>query len=269
MIELDDTNLRRLQLIELELLVEVDRICKKCGIKYIIYAGTLLGAVRHAGFIPWDDDADVAFLRPEYEKFRVACEKELDTDRFYFQDHRNTLGYRWGYGKLRRKNTLFLRENQEYMPYEQGIFIDLFPMDGVPANYLLRSIHCFQCFCIRKVLWSKVGRDADKSTIKRFIYRMLNKIPDRKIFGVYESLIERSNRIDAEMVRILTFPTATKDFGYFKKWFENTEVIEFENIEFSGSANPVQFLTFAYGDFMELPPKEKRKVHPVSELKLL
>ena len=93
MIHLTDIQLRRLQMIELELLQEVDRICSKCNIHYNIIAGTLLGAVRHGGFIPWDDDADVALLRPEYEKFCEACEKELDTDRFYFQDHRNTPGY--------------------------------------------------------------------------------------------------------------------------------------------------------------------------------
>ena len=73
MIELTKEQLRQLQLIQLEMLVEVDRICKKCNIHYSIIAGTLLGAVRHGGYIPWDDDADVALLRPEYEKFRMAC----------------------------------------------------------------------------------------------------------------------------------------------------------------------------------------------------
>ena len=110
MIQFDNETLRQVQLIQLEMLIEVDRICKKCNIKYNIIAGTLLGAIRHGGFIPWDDDADVALLRPEYENFRAACKTELDKSRFYFQDHRNTKGYRWGYGKLRRKNTLFLRE---------------------------------------------------------------------------------------------------------------------------------------------------------------
>ena len=72
MLELDHVTLRKVQMIELELLEEVHRICKKCGIHYNIIAGTLLGAVRHKGFIPWDDDADVAMLRPEYENFRRA-----------------------------------------------------------------------------------------------------------------------------------------------------------------------------------------------------
>ena len=157
MMQIDNDTLRQIQMIQLELLVEVDRICKKCRIKYNIIAGTLLGAVRHGGYIPWDDDADVAFLRSEYERFRQAVKTELDDTRFYFQDNRRTKGYRWGYGKLRRKNTLFLREYQEHMPYKQGIFIDIFPLDGVPDNYILRSIKNFECFCVRKILWSKVG----------------------------------------------------------------------------------------------------------------
>ena len=97
MVQLSDEMLRQLQLIQLEMLIEVDRICKKCNIKYNIIAGTLLGAIRHGGYIPWDDDADVALLRSEYEKFRIVCKTELDKTRFIFQDHRNTIGYRWGY----------------------------------------------------------------------------------------------------------------------------------------------------------------------------
>lgn len=96
MIQLDDNKLRQLQKIEIEMLLEIDRICRKHKINYTIIGGTLLGAVRHGGFIPWDDDADVAMLRPEYERFCKVCEKELDNTRFYFQDMDNTPGYRWG-----------------------------------------------------------------------------------------------------------------------------------------------------------------------------
>lgn len=129
--QIDDAELQKIQEIQKELIAEVDRICKKCGIHYNMVGGTMLGAIRHGDYIPWDDDADIGFLRREYEKFRKACKTELDTDRFYMQDLRDTEGYRWGYGKLRRKNTEFVRLNQEFMPYEQGISIDLMPFDNV------------------------------------------------------------------------------------------------------------------------------------------
>lgn len=269
MIELDNEKLRQVQLIQLEMLSEVDRICKKCGIKYNIIAGTLLGAIRHKGYIPWDDDADVALLRDEYEKFRKACETELDTSRFLFQDHRNTEGYRWGYGKLRRKDTLFLREHQEHMPYMQGVFIDIFPLDNVPNNYILRCIHNFKCFCIRKALWSEVGKISDKKWIKRKIYKLVNKISLDYIFKVYDKLMKKGNKKVSKYVRILTFPTPNKTYGYLKKWYENSIDIEFEGRNFKGIEEYDEYLTFKFGDYMTLPPKEKRKVHPVSEIKLI
>lgn len=266
---IDNETLRKIQLIQLEMLQEVDRICKKCNIHYNIIAGTLLGAVRHGGYIPWDDDADVALLRDEYEKFRTACETELDTTRFYFQDHRNTPGYRWGYGKLRRKDTLFLREHQEHMPYEQGIFIDVFPLDGVPNNYLLRSIKNFECFCVRKILWSKVGKIADKSVLKRNWFTLLDRIPEEKIFQYYHGMIKRANKKETELVRILMFPTPNNVWGYYRRWYEESQDIEFEGVIFQGIKEYDEYLSFKFGKYMELPPEEKRKVHPVSELKLI
>lgn len=269
MIEISKEQLRQIQMIQLEMLQEVDRICRKCGIKYNIIAGTLLGAVRHGGYIPWDDDADVAFLRPEYEKFRKACKTELDTSRFYFQDHRNTKGYRWGYGKLRRKNTLFLREHQEHMPYEQGVFIDIFPLDGVPDNYIMRSIKNFECFCVRKVLWSRVGKISDKNFFCRGIYRLLDKIPEKVIFSYFHGMIGVANRKPTRMVRILTFPTPNAAWGYYRSWYENSVKIVFEGIEFEGIKDYNSYLNFKFGNYMELPPMDKRKVHPVSKLILL
>ena len=268
MIHLSEEMLRQLQMIELEMLIEVDRICKKCGIHYNIIAGTLLGAVRHKGFIPWDDDADIAMVRPEYEKFREACKTELDTSRFYFQDHRNSRGYRWGYGKLRRKDTLFLRENQEHMPYQQGVFIDIFPLDGVPDNYLLRCVQNFHCFCVRKILWSAVGRVSDKRPLMRLWYRVLYRIPESLVFFHYHNMVCRSNKKRTKMVRILMFPTPNKAYGYYRKWYEESEPILFEEKEFCGIKDYDGYLSFKFGNYMELPPAEQRKVHPVSKIRL-
>lgn len=269
MIQLTEQQLRRLQETELELLVEADRICRKCGIHYNIIAGTLLGAVRHGGFIPWDDDADIALLRDEYERFREACRTELDTSRFYFQDHTNTPGYRWGYGKLRRKGTTFLREHQEHMPYEQGVFIDVFPLDNVPEAPIARQLYSLHCYVIRKLLWSEVGRRADRSVLRRLLFRVLSCVPHEAIFAHYEHFLRQGNCYPSRWVRILTFPTPTRDEGYLRAWYEHSAPIDFEGKTFSGIADYDSYLRFKFGDYHTLPPLAQRKVHPVSQIKLL
>lgn len=255
-------------MVELELLKEVDRICNKCGIKYNIIAGTMLGAVRHGGFIPWDDDADVAMLREEYEKFRAACRTELNGTKYYFQDHQETEGYRWGYGKLRRRDTLFLREHQEHMPYEQGVFIDVFPIDAVPQSWFGRTLKNVQCFAVRKILWSKVGKIAEKSALKRMIFGALSRIPEKDVLRYYDKMVEKAKKTKSQWGRILLFPTPNKQYGYLRRWYETKADILFEGEIFPGIADYDKYLTFKFGDYRSLPPVEKRKAHPVSKIKL-
>ena len=264
----DEKTLRGIQLIQLEMLKEVDRICRENDIEYTIIAGTMLGAVRHGGYIPWDDDADVAMLRPEYLRFRKICETALDHERFTFQDHVCTPGYRWGYGKLRRKGTQFVREHQEHMPYEQGIFIDIFPLDNVPEPYILRTLKNFECFCVRKILWSKVGKIADRSPLKRTVYRLLDKIPEEKILQYDEGMITRAAKTSSGMVRILMFPTPNREYMYYKRWYTERKEIRFEDGIFYGPKDADGYLSFKFGDYMALPPEKDRKNHPVSVLQL-
>lgn len=260
--------LRAVQLTQLELLQEAKRVCEKCGIRYTIIAGTLLGAVRHGGYIPWDDDADIAMLRGEYERFREACNRFLNHEKFYFQDDRNTEGYRWGYGKLRKKGTLFLREGQEDMPYEQGIFIDIFPLDYVSDNYLVRTLQNFKCFCIRKILWSRVGKNVDSNPLKRIVYRVLNQIPEAYVKKCFNKYIRKCVKEETEWVRILMLPTPNRQYGYLEEWYVKTKPIAFEGIEFNGIEAYNDYLSFKFGNYMELPPESERKAHPVSRLEL-
>lgn len=266
--QINDEELKQIQEIQIELISEVDRICKKCGIQYNMVGGTMLGAIRHKGHIPWDDDADIGFLRNEYEKFREACKTELDYTKFYMQDFRDTPGYRWGYGKLRRKDTKFLRLGQEDMPYEQGIFIDLMPFDPVPDGKVARRWHFFRCFLYRKTFWSQIGKKWEKNTFYRSLYKMLNLISEKRIKRSFEKFILKNKDRNTKLVRILTFPTPKKCFGYERRWYEDLNEYPFNRLNLPGAKDYDGYLKVKYGSYMELPPENKRIVHPISELKL-
>lgn len=267
MIILDNNSLRKLQLIELEILIEIDRICKKNHINYSLTGGTLLGAVRHGGFIPWDDDADISMLRSEYQKFQEACKKDLDVNRFYFQDIENTKGYRWGYAKIRRRNSIFLRENQEDMPYDQGIFVDIFPRDGVPDGVISQKIHAVLCFLVRKMMWSAVGRKTAERRIQKWIYQLLYIMSEENMPEIYQRLVEFSNKKRTKYVRALTFPLPNHLKGYEKKWYQKYTKIYFEGYEFQVEAFYRKWLSQEFGEYMKLPPVEQRKMHPITKIK--
>lgn len=262
---LSPDELKQLQSIELELLIEFDRICRKHHITYSIDGGTLLGAVRHGGFIPWDDDADVILNRTEYQKFLSVVDQELNTDKFYLQDINRTSGYRWGYAKLRRSNTEFIRLNQEYMPYEQGIFLDIFVCDNVPDNYIARCICNFHSFIYRKIFYSEVGKHTSGG-INKLMYTMLNLIPEKVLKKRYAKYVKSRNRKNTDMVKCLTFPACNRVYGYKRNWYEDTVDMKFGDVTLRACRNYDEYLKFLYGDYLELPPIEKRKVHPVSKL---
>jgi len=263
--QLTPEELKKVQEIELELLVEFDRICRKHNIIYSIDGGTLLGAVRHGGFIPWDDDADVMIYRSEYEKFLRVVDQELNTDKFYFQDINRTPGYRWGYAKLRRKDTEFVRFNQEHMPYEQGIFLDIFVADNVPDNYILRCICNFNSFIYRKIFYSEVGKYAAKGPAK-LVYKLLSLIPEQTVKNSYARYVKFRNRKKTKLVKYLTFPAFNRVYGNKREWYEDVIDMEFEGVTLKACRDYDGYLKFHFGDYLKLPPVEKRKVHPVSKI---
>ena len=111
---------RKMQLTELDMLVEFDKVCRKYNINYVLFGGSLLGAVRHQGYIPWDDDADIGMLREDYETFK-RHKDEMNPNICFFQDHDTDHEYRWGYGKLRRTGSTYVRVGQEHLKCKTGI----------------------------------------------------------------------------------------------------------------------------------------------------
>ncbi len=269
--QMTDLELKQLQKIELEMLIEFDRICRKNHIKYSLDGGTLLGAVRHKGFIPWDDDIDVIMLREEYFKFRKACIKDLDRSRFFFQDYKTDPDYRWGYAKLRRKNTKFVRQGQEKLKQHAGVFIDIFVADNVPDGYVARRAHHFICFLIRKALYSEVGKYNEKNPFIRYVYQALSKIPRDNVFRIRNLLAARTNRTRTELIShyTLQYPKRCR-YGLPRKCFDEMVEREFEGRMFYTFKDYHPYLFMHYGDYMVLPPKEEQVPHlAVSELKLV
>ena len=247
---------RTMQLLELDLLIEFDRVCRKHGIKYCITSGTLLGAVRHKGYIPWDDDSDSAMLREEYEKFRAVAD-EMDASVCYFQ------------------GTSFVRAGQEHMKGKTGVFVDIFVLDDCPKSVLGMELQDLWCFFLRKILYSRVGK-VNETGMKKAIYSFLSVIPVKWVYGRVEKMASRSNNSTPNRVRTLLFPAFGKfymknahpakiRYGMPKSWFLDRAEYDFEGHKFYGTKDYDAFLKYLYNDYMTLPPKEKRPPHaPVS-----
>lgn len=266
---------RKMQLMQLDMIKELDRVCRKHNIKYTIFGGTMLGAVRHKGYIPWDDDADIAMLREEYEKFKKVS-NELDPSICFFQDYETDPYYRWGYSKLRRTNTRHVRIGQEHIKSKTGFFIDIFPMDDIPKSTIGQILGDAYYFCLRKILYSEVGKYAKNTNffIKKW-YSLLSKIPTKFVYKRLEKLASKSNNTSENKVRCLLFPATGKlyvknsiktRYGMPKKWFLDVKEYSFEKYKFYGTKDYDDVLTYIYGDYMKLPPEDKRDPHaPVSD----
>ena len=273
--ELSPDQFRRMQLVELDMLVEFDRVCRNNNINYVLFGGSLLGAVRHKGYIPWDDDADIAMLREDYNLFKLH-KNELNSDICYFQDHDTDPEYRWGYGKLRRTGTRYVRVGQEHLKCKTGIFVDVFPMDDIPHNLLGQILQDWHCFILRKILWSEVAKRTTKGFWKLW-FSFLSIIPVSIPYGEYEKYANRSKNNSSNMVRCLMFPATgtlykknplSERYGMPKSWFTDRAEYSFEGKKFYSSRDYDTVLKYIYGEYMILPDADGREPHsPFSEIK--
>ena len=161
-----------------------------------------------------------------------------------------------------------MRLNQEFMPYEQGISIDLMPFDNVPDGWLAKRIHFFRCFLYRKLFWSEVGSRTEKNLWKRVAYKIMRCMPMGMVIRSYQRFIDTGQRKKTQLVRILTFPTPKKVYGYERKYYTHLSKYRFADMTLPGAKDYDGYLRVKYGNYMELPPTEKRKIHPVSKLEL-
>lgn len=263
-IEITPAMLRQMQVIQLEILIEFDRVCKKRNIPYSLDGGTLLGAVRHKGFIPWDDDIDLIMLRKDYERFFETGKTELDTKRFFLQEHRTDPHYYVGYPRIRRNNTVYSRIGHEHIKYCQGVFIDVFVLDNVPDSKVLRPLYKAAAFCLRKTLWARTGRKLHANSIMRMWFYILSRVPKNFVFMLVDMLKDACNKKSTELVGHMMHPYPRPEvtpYGIPASLMEGFTELKFEGRSFQSVKEYDKYLTMLYGDYMTLPPEENRKPH--------
>ena len=264
--------LEKLHSLELKIALEIRRICEKYNIQYFIIAGTLLGAVRHGGFIPWDDDMDIGMLRSEYERFLKACEEDL-SEEFFLQTWDTDPEYPMSYGKIRLKNTHVLESFSQGVALKyDGLFVDIFPYDSVPENPLDRKLQAAKYFICKRILWIKKGMGKDMRTEglkKRIKYDVFKAFSS--LFS-YEAVKEYLRKTQIKYNGIQTKRVVTDGADPYEKesiercWAENLELIEFENEKFLTYKDKTDYLTHLYGDYMKLPPEDQRGGHNLVEV---
>ncbi len=251
--------IRKIQLSELEILKYIDKLCRDNGISYQADGGTILGAVRHRGFIPWDDDVDIRMLREDYDRFCEICDEKIDKSKYFLQTYKTDPGYRWGYARILKVGTFFNRKGQEMLTMKRGIFIDVFPCDVMPENKISKALFNYRCFFARKILYSPVGAQNEKNSFKRLAYKIMCNIPKEKAFRMFEHMVEQYKNHDSKLVRTLGWNGPEENLGFQRSWMKESCELDFEDMKVFVPVAYKDFCKFMFGDdYMIPPPKDKQ-----------
>ena len=267
MVELSSDELRILKQKEMVILERFHTFCLENNIKYSLAYGTLLGAVRHKGFIPWDDDIDVMMTRDNYEKF-CSCFK--NDNYFFLQTNKTDPGYYYPFAKLRLNNTIFKEEVLSLNKIHHGVYIDIFVLDDVPINKRsakkhIRKVRLLKAFVNAK--FYKINSLHGSSKVFYFILKLILSFVSIKF--LYKKLIKNTK---------MKFNGSTHCRDYFEKnenqlinknVMDNLMLMQFENGQYYAVKDFDTVLTGFYGNYMKLPPLEERVPHhSIEELNL-
>ncbi len=240
-----------LKKIETEILKEIDRICKKNGIKYFLTGGSLLGAVRYGKSIPWDDDLDIGMLRDDFEKFRKVCPQEIDGTRFTYASHTTEKNCHYLFDKIRLKNTYFSTGFSSQYKIEDGVFVDVFVYDATSSQKKKQSLHINLVKSAIRFLnlrWTgKADRSMNGYMLTRLAKPFVMKIPFKTLHRFSDNMLKLYHKKDSEFLIDGTGLNINR--GAFKKEFlENLTEIDFEGICVPIPEKYDDFLKHVYGE---------------------
>lgn len=245
----------------LEILDEIDRVCKKNDIKYFLSGGTLLGAIRHKGFIPWDDDIDLWMTRKNYKKFKKVIKTDLDS-KYFSEDYYSNLSCPLSILKIEKKGTRFVEKVFKDTGVSHCLYVDIFPLDNIwLPMYKIQTAILIRLQAIRDF---KLRKDVNKkaSFMKKLVYGMCPLFVCRLLT---EFVMRFFNIFPTKLQNQLSHR------GRYWPRFVKNEIEDLIDVEFEGKMYPVpreydKILTECYGDYMKLPPEDKQEpTHDIIE----
>jgi len=266
--------LKNLQLTLLEILKEIDSICHKHNIKYAALAGTLLGAHRHNDFIPWDDDVDIGMLREDYDRFIEVAKTELDNRYFVLNfDVNNQVPF--SFTKICKRETLFVESEVKNLKYPHCVFVDIMPLDKCPDDDRLAKKHFkkmefYHQLFKSKMLW-KVSKTVNGSRanigniVRPLLHILLFFVPKKCIYSKLMRIMKKYNADQSS--NHIYYWLGYKSYWHLKD-YQNLKTLKFNDLDLYVPSNHEKLLEKEYGDFMSLPPVEKRQSHSPEILKL-
>ncbi len=258
----DSLNMRPLWDALLDVYVEFARVCDRCGLRYFVGEGSAIGALRHKGFIPWDDDFDVIMPRPDYEKFRKVCSKELPSY-LKFINYQNTPEFQYTFGKVQdvRKHKVVDVEKEYGSMLPGGIYIDILVVDGMPSSYVARTIYRFKRFMF---VCQQRFRTFKFSALKLQGRVLWTLGALASVFHPSETWPDLARRFELFMMSV-PFETAdstwrdaatyrTVRLSYPRNVWDGEVKVEFAGLSVPLPAGYDAYLRAQYGDYMQPPP---------------
>ena len=259
-------DIQKYQNTQLQMLEYTDKLCKELGITYYMIGGTLLGAVRHGGFIPWDADIDIAMPRADYERF-LAYWRENPSEKYFYQHHTTEPNHLSPHAVLRLKGTHVVmkkRLSARYKPAENGIYLDVFPLDEPPLNEKKQVKQSKAIRRLQRVIELKAAYTYGAATgkLKSFAKKAV------QLCLLPFSLPWLNGQMDRQMRKYTGcgsghLVSMASHYSYRKQYMDaaiygTPQRIPFEGGLFCAPAQTDAYLKQIYGNYMELPPVEKR-----------
>lgn len=258
----EDNITKELQKKELDILKSFINVCDKIGVNYFLIGGTLIGAVRHNGFIPWDDDIDVCMLRDDYEKFLAEGQKFLNNN-YFLQTYNTDKDYPVCFAKIRDSETTFVESSLNLYDINHGIYIDIFPLD---------SYHKINKCKERLLNYSLLSRllKKEKKVTRKLTLFISNVVYGRKskleLCNLKENMYKSYVTDKTDLVTNYCGAWGIKKETHRKCCFDNYKVVKFEGVNVKIPIGFDEILKNTYGDYMKLPPKEKQISHHYSDI---